>query len=105
MDDLNLYAVAGAVLLLNIPFGYWRQNVPRLSLQWFTAIHMPVPAVIALRLVSGIGYRLVTFPVLVGSFFAGQYLGARIHRARERKECGPVSSCLVMDLVRAIRRG
>lgn len=100
MNHLNLYAVALAVFLLNIPFGYWRDHVRRLSPQWFAAIHLPVPAVVALRLVSGIGYRLITFPLLIGSFFAGQYVGAWIHRTRKRRQRSPLSSCLVMDLVR-----
>ena len=104
MNDLNLYVVAAAVFLLNIPFGYWRENVRRLTAQWFAAIHLPVPLLILLRLVSGLGYRLATFPLLVGSYFAGQYVGARIHRARERHDREPVGSCLVMDLVRGPAR-
>src|SRR5947209_7259767 len=29
--------------------------------------------IIALRIFSGLGWRLITFPVLIGAFFAGQF--------------------------------
>jgi hypothetical protein len=78
MDMKTLWIVAGAVLTLNLPFGYWRSNVKRFSKQWFLAVHIPVPFVIALRILSGLGWRLITFPVMVGAFFTGQLLGGVI---------------------------
>ena len=72
--------VAGAVLAINIPFGFWRDTARRFSWQWILAIHLPVPIVIALRLVSHLGWQLSTFPVLIGAFFLGQFLGGRLHR-------------------------
>jgi hypothetical protein len=78
MDTKTLWIVAGAVLTLNLPFGYWRSNVKRFSKQWFLAVHIPVPFVIALRILSGLGWRLITFPVMVGAFFTGQLLGGVI---------------------------
>jgi len=74
---LNLWTVAFLVFLLNLPFGYWRAGTPRLSRPWFLAVHLPVPFVIGLRLVSGLGFHLVTFPVMVGAYFAGQFVGGR----------------------------
>ena len=40
-------------------------------------IHLPVPFVIALRVLSGSGWQLVSFPILVGAFFLGQYVGGK----------------------------
>ncbi|MBK7980449.1 MAG: hypothetical protein IPK06_10765 [Ignavibacteriae bacterium] len=74
---MKITLVAIAVLLLNLPFGYWRSKVKKFSLQWFLAIHIPVPFVILLRIYSNIGFELYTYPVLVGSFFLGQFIGAR----------------------------
>ncbi|MEI7881503.1 MAG: hypothetical protein WCI95_11580 [bacterium] len=76
----TIAVVAGAVLLINIPFGFWRDSTRRFSLAWILAIHVPVPIVIALRLVSHLGWQFSTFPVLIGSFFLGQFIGGRLHR-------------------------
>jgi len=72
---MQLWLVALAVFVLNLPFGYWRAGVRKFSWQWIAAIHAPVPAVIALRLVSGLGFQFATFPVLIGAFFLGQKCG------------------------------
>jgi hypothetical protein len=77
---ISLWEVALAVLLLNIPFGFWRDGTKRFSLPWFLAVHLPVPMVVALRILSALGWRLITFPVLIGSFFLGQFLGGKVHQ-------------------------
>ena len=74
---MSLWSVALLVFLLNLPFGYWRASVRRLSRQWFLAVHLPVPLVIALRIFSGMGWKLLSFPVLVGAFCLGQFVGGR----------------------------
>ena len=79
---MRLFLVALAVFLINLPFGYWRARVPTRSPQWFLAIHLPVPAVVALRLFSGLGWQFVSFPVLVGAFFLGQFVGGRLRRSK-----------------------
>jgi len=81
----RLLPLAVAIAALNVPFGYWRAGVRRYSRSWFLAIHVPVPFVVALRLLAGIAWRLATFPVLVGAFFTGQFVGARFRRWRERR--------------------
>ncbi len=99
---LILLLISILVFVINIPFGYWRSNVKAYSLQWFLAIHIPVPFIIALRLVSEIGFAWYTYVFLVTAFLLGQKTGSvimkRIHRA-----CQDASSCLVMDLMRCIR--
>ena len=97
-----LIIISLSVFILNIPFGYWRFNVRRFSFQWFMAIHVPVPFIVALRILSGIGFAWYTYVFLVGGFFLGQQSGALVMkwigaRCRER------SSCLVMDLYRCAR--
>ncbi|MFL6257451.1 MAG: hypothetical protein ACJ74T_20795 [Pyrinomonadaceae bacterium] len=75
---MGLWTVALLVLLLNLPFGYWRASVRKLSPQWFLAVHLPVPLVIALRIYSGLGFKLISFPVIIGAFFLGQFVGGRV---------------------------
>jgi hypothetical protein len=77
---MNLALLAGVVVLLNLPFGYWRSHAQKLSVQWFLAIHLPVPLIIAIRLLSGVGWHTVTFPLFAGSFFVGQFIGGRLSR-------------------------
>lgn len=91
----NLWYVALAVFALNIPFGYWRHKVKTFSRKWFLAVHIPVPFVIALRFLAGLGWRLITFPVLVGAFFTGQFVGGiiqRIHHPPVSPDTGPSPS-------------
>jgi hypothetical protein len=76
---MKLALLSGLVLLINLPFGYWRGHSKRFSLQWFLAVHLPVPLVIALRILGGVGWQMVPYAVLVGAFFVGQFLGGRLH--------------------------
>jgi hypothetical protein len=78
----RLWLSALAVLCINLPFGYWRGGVRKFSIKWFLAVHLPVPLVVAVRFVAGLGFQLVTYPVLVGAFFGGQLLGSRLRAAR-----------------------
>jgi len=80
----SLPAVAVAVFVLNLPFGAWRARTRKFSLPWFLAVHAPVPLVVALRVAAGLGWHLVTFPVLIGAFFLGQLAGASLQRRWRR---------------------
>jgi hypothetical protein len=73
-----LGVAATLVFLINVPFGYWRSRVRKFSLQWVLAIHIPVPFVIACRLILGLGWHLVAFPVLIAAFFVGQLAGGKL---------------------------
>jgi len=75
---MGLWTVALLVFLLNLPFGYWRASTKKFSRQWMLAIHLPVPLVVALRIWSGLGWKLISFPVLIGAFFLGQFVGGRV---------------------------
>jgi hypothetical protein len=87
-------------LLFNIPFGYWRANTKRFSLQWFLSIHLPIPFIILLRIYLGIGFEFITYPIMVSAFLLGQYLGYKLHKWRKENELTPLSSCLIMDIVK-----
>lgn len=95
----KLLLIGLLVFLLTIPFGYWRANVHRLSWQWFLAIHLAVIIVIAIRLLSHIGFAWYTYVVLVSAFFLGQQVGGIILRQFGRK-CPEHTSCLFVDLYR-----
>jgi hypothetical protein len=81
----SIWFLALVVLSLNLPFGYWRGGVPKFSLQWFLAIHLPVPLVAGMRILTGQGWSLTTLPLLVGAFVAGQLLGARLRKSRRTR--------------------
>ena len=74
----KLILIGLIVLIINIPFGYWRANVKRFSLQWF-------------------GWT--SYVALVTAYFLGQQFGALIIK-RFRRICDNVTSCMVMDLLR-----
>jgi len=73
---MSLWTAALIVFAMNVPFGYWRARSRRFSRQWLLAIHLPVPAIIGLRIFPGLGFQFITFPILIGAFFFGQTAGA-----------------------------
>ena len=99
---LSLLVVSLLVLILNIPFGYWRANVSKFSFQWVLAIHLPVPFIVALRLLFSISFDWYTFIFLMAAFFLGQSLGAYIYK-NFKSFCLSSSSCLVMDVIRCVK--
>lgn len=81
MTDSPLTALAAVtflVVLVNLPFGYWRAGLRKLSPAWFVAIHAPVPLVILMRWGFGLPFRWGTLPFFVAAYFAGQAIGARL---------------------------
>lgn len=97
---MNIFFVTIIVFLFNIPFGYWRANVKKFSLQWVLAIHIPVPFIILLRVYSKIGFAFYTYPILVGAFFIGQFTGKYLFDRRKKLNRLPLTSCIIMDFVR-----
>jgi hypothetical protein len=98
---VKLLLIGLVVFAMNIPFGYWRSNTRRFSLQWFLAIHIPVPFVIAIRLGAHLGFHWTSYVVLVTAFFLGQQFGTLVYH-RIQRFTQNISSCLVMDLIRFI---
>ena len=80
-----LWEGALGVLVLNIPFGFWRAGTRKFSLPWFLAVHVPVPIVIVVRILLALGWRFTTFPVLISAFLLGQFLGGSLRQLQKRK--------------------
>ncbi|OGT71203.1 MAG: hypothetical protein A3I78_10180 [Gammaproteobacteria bacterium RIFCSPLOWO2_02_FULL_56_15] len=78
--NTKLVLLAAATLVINIPFGYWREGLRKFSVQWFIAVHAAVPVVITLRILAGIEWRILTIAFLVVCYFLGQFSGARLRR-------------------------
>jgi hypothetical protein len=70
-------------LLINLPFGYWREGVRKFSASWFVAVHAAVPLVILGRMLLGVEWRLASLPLMIAAYFGGQFVGARLRRRRD----------------------
>ena len=79
----TVLSIGLATLLINVPFGYWRESVRKFSPQWFIAVHAAVPAVIFMRLWGGIEWRVGVIAFFVLCYFAGQFVGARWRRRNQ----------------------
>lgn len=84
--NITLIIVGIATFILNIPFGYWRSNVRKFSPYWFLAVHLPIPFVVVMRIFSGLGFKFITYPVILGAYFLGQFVGAKINRKDEMQK-------------------
>ncbi|HEX7343929.1 MAG TPA: hypothetical protein VF398_06675 [bacterium] len=79
MSNTSAITIVGSmILLINVPFGYWRAGVRKFSAPWFLAVHLPVPVAVGLRLMVHLGWRFYLLPLWIGAFFAGQFLGGRL---------------------------
>jgi hypothetical protein len=81
---LTVGAVAGSILLINVPFGYLRAGVRKFSAAWFLAVHFPIPIAVGLRMLVHLGWRLYLLPLWMGAFFAGQFLGGKLRAIRAK---------------------
>ncbi len=84
MGILILVVIVAASFLLSLPCGRIRARYRKLSWQWFLFIHLPVPAIIVLRIYSGFGHEV--FPLLFAACVAGQILGGRMFRPAQANE-------------------
>ncbi len=84
--------VTGIIFFINVPFGYWRAQVRKFSFQWFASIHIPIPAIVLLRIYSGVGFAFYTYPLFIGAFFLGQFSGKIIYGMRAKKQLEAIGS-------------
>jgi len=70
--------VLAFVLLVTLPFGFYRAYTRKLSLRWFLAIHLPVPLVFLARFEAHLSYTFIPFTCL--AFATAQLLGSRVGR-------------------------
>ncbi len=81
----TIWAGAGAIVLINLPFGFWRAGAEKFTVPWFIAVHAPVPLVIGVRILLEVRWQFATVPILMGAFFTGQLLGGSLrHWWKER---------------------
>jgi hypothetical protein len=99
---MKLIIVSILTFLINLPFGYWRANVKKYSVQWILAIHIAVLIIVIERIFSGIGFALITYPIIIGAFFFGQYFGGKIHRYFFHHCLNKPTSCLVVDACKCL---
>jgi hypothetical protein len=84
MNQASLVLIAAIlILLVNLPFGFWRAGVRKFSPAWFVAVHAPVPLAISLRYLLGLGWQLSALPLFVAAFFAGQFIGGKLRAMRK----------------------
>lgn len=102
---VKLLEFTAVVLMINIPFGYWRGNTEKFTKQWFLAIHLPVLLTFVLRLMTHLPFNLETFLALMASFFFGQLAGRQCRSFLSSHQRTSLTSCLVMDVARRFRAG
>ena len=78
----KLASAAVLITAVNLPFGYWRAGVRKLSTPWFLAVHLPVLLVVGIRLLLGVPFVWWVLPITVGSFALGQWFGGRWRKRR-----------------------
>ncbi len=99
---MTLWVDMAVVFLLNVPFGYWRGNVKKLSPQWLMAVHIPVLLAILVRILSHLPFEPLTLAAMVLAFFTGQTSGQRLRMPLAMLLSVPLSSWLPLDLLRLI---
>ena len=92
------------IVIMNIPFGYWRGNVRKFSLQWFLSIHIPVIIEIVLRICAGISLVVFTFLLFAGSFIVGQIIGKLLYIWFRNRSKSHITSCIFYDIYKEISK-
>lgn len=82
---LRLVLVALGVLLINLPFGFWRSGLRRFGAAWLVAVHAPVLLAVGLRLLSGLRWHPTSLLVLAAAFFTGQFCGGKLGQWHRRR--------------------
>lgn len=72
----SVFLITAFTFLLNLPFGYIRKRSKKFSLKWFLCVHMPVPFVILVRILTHTDYKFI--PVFILVAVAGQVCGGKI---------------------------
>jgi hypothetical protein len=78
----SLIAAVVLVSLVNLPFGWWREGLKKLSPLWFVAVHAPIPLIFVIRKLFELPWRLETLPLFLLAYFLGQWLGGQARRLR-----------------------
>jgi len=75
---VRIIVVLATVILVTLPFGFYRAYTRKFTLRWFLAIHVPVALVFLARFEAHLPYTIIPFTCL--AFAAAQLAGARLGR-------------------------
>jgi hypothetical protein len=85
MHKVIMGALIGALsILLNIPLGYWRASLQKLTFKWFVAIHLSVPLIFAARVWSSLEYQWI--PIFIMAAITGQLFGGKAYQAYKTRD-------------------
>ncbi len=79
-EQIKIALIAGITVIslgINLPFGYLRSKVGRFSWEWFLYVHLSIPLVVLMRIVSHISYKFI--PLFIVSAVLGQILGGMMN--------------------------
>jgi hypothetical protein len=76
--EWRIFYTCLATVIINLPFGYLRGGLQKLSVCWFMVIHASIPLVILIRKFHDLELSWSLAPFLLGSFFIGQFLGKKL---------------------------
>lgn len=79
---LKLLGVTLLALLVNLPFGYLRQNYEKFTFAWYFYVHISIPAIIFLRVKAGFSWHII--PITIGAAVIGQILGGKLNKKAKR---------------------
>ncbi|MFV1957142.1 MAG: hypothetical protein ACC640_05110, partial [bacterium] len=68
-----LISLLSLTFIITLPFGRWRVRCRKYSVNWFLAIHLPIPVIILMRL--GAHFSYIYIPLFLASTVLGQLVG------------------------------
>ncbi len=98
---MTVFLLLSSILLINVPFGYWRANSKKFSWPWIMAVHIPVPIAIGLRLMF-LGWVWLLLPAFVAVYSIGQVVGGKLRKKMANQDT-PLTSCLMLDIFRMLK--
>ncbi|HDZ86222.1 MAG TPA: hypothetical protein ENH57_00850 [Actinobacteria bacterium] len=81
---MDYFLFLTSALIVNIPFGAWRETTRRFSVKWWLAIHISIPFIIIFRIYLGIG--VIIIPASIAAALIGQILGSKLYMKTNPQE-------------------
>lgn len=78
---LLFLGIMALACIINLPFGYLRQNYEKFTFGWYFYVHISIPIIIYLRIKSGFSWKLI--PLTLGSAVVGQLIGGKLNKKRK----------------------
>ena len=87
---VRLVAFMAFSIVLNIPFGSYRNLTRKFSILWWLSIHVPIPFIILMRTrVFDLAYTEI-IPFSIAAAIIGQIIGKKMALFGHRREAEPV---------------